>query len=327
MLSGWSSMGLWRRLGIMVVITVAVVAVTVVLFWPITDLIAAHDVGRIIGPIRAQRLQMARDSARGRLLQLGAGLFAAGALLYTARNFALSREGQVTDRYTKTVAQLGDKELDVRIGGIYALERIARDSARDYPTVMEVLATFVREHSQEEWPPSGREIHDPDADAVPRATRPDVQAAITVIGRRHFRGIPLPVNLTGAKLFRAELTLADLRRVNLAHAELYRANLAGANLADAILDQAALARANLTDANLTSAKLFHADLYDADLGGADLTDADLNTADLSEARLLGAKLTRTDLADVRFSPTGMIPDGWEIDPFSQRLKRVASTGR
>jgi hypothetical protein len=46
------------------------------------------------------RLQTARDAARGRLLTSGAGLFAAAALLFTARNFALSREGQVTDCYT-----------------------------------------------------------------------------------------------------------------------------------------------------------------------------------------------------------------------------------
>jgi len=40
------------------------------------------------------------------LLTLGAGLFAAGALLFTARNFTLSREAQVTDRYTKAIEQL-----------------------------------------------------------------------------------------------------------------------------------------------------------------------------------------------------------------------------
>ena len=74
--------------------------------------------------------------------------------MYTARNFRLSREGQVTDRYTKAIEQLGSDKLDVRIGGIYALERVARDSRRDHPTVMEVLAAFVREHSREQWPPS-----------------------------------------------------------------------------------------------------------------------------------------------------------------------------
>jgi hypothetical protein len=63
----------------------------------------------------------------------------------------------------------------VRIGGIYALERIARDSAKDHPTVMEVLNAFIRDHSREPWPPpdtgsSGRTA------AAPRAlsstTRP-----------------------------------------------------------------------------------------------------------------------------------------------------------
>src|SRR5215469_6153596 len=72
----------------------------------------------------------------------------------TLRTVELTEQGQVTDRYTKAIEQLGpDKGLDVRIGGIYALERVARDSPRDHPTVMEVLAAFVREHSQERWPP------------------------------------------------------------------------------------------------------------------------------------------------------------------------------
>ena len=137
----------WRTVlgwfGLVVVAAVVVVAGIYVVFWPISDLIARHDVGAITGPHRAAALQAARDAARGRLLTFGAGLFALGALVYTARNFSLSREGQVTDRYTKAIEQLGSDKLDVRIGGIYALERIARDSAKDHPTVMEVL-TDVR---------------------------------------------------------------------------------------------------------------------------------------------------------------------------------------
>ncbi|TKK85217.1 hypothetical protein FDA94_26455 [Herbidospora galbida] len=67
------------------------------------------------------------------------------AVYYTARNadttrrtFRLGEQGHVTDRYTKAIEQLGSDKLDIRLGGIYALERIARDSARDHPTVMEV---------------------------------------------------------------------------------------------------------------------------------------------------------------------------------------------
>src|SRR5580693_394103 len=142
----WPQGTRWLIGGIAVLVLAAALSWALVV--PAADWLARHDVGSAKGPL----LQTARDAARGRLLTLGAGLFAAGALLFTARNFTLSREGQVTDRYTKAIEQLGSDKLDVRIGSIYALERVARDSAKDHPTVMEVLAAFIREHSLEPWP-------------------------------------------------------------------------------------------------------------------------------------------------------------------------------
>jgi hypothetical protein len=156
-----------------------------VLFVPIADLLAHHDIGSATGSLH----ETALDNARGRLLTLGAGLVAVGALVFTAMNFNLLRrnseqtdrwqrrthelteQGQVTDRYTKAIEQLGSDKLDVRIGGIFALERVARDSARDHPTVLEVLTAFIREHSHEQWP-------SPDFDhrQRPRRTRPDFLA-------------------------------------------------------------------------------------------------------------------------------------------------------
>jgi hypothetical protein len=173
--------------------TVLGLAIAWALFVPVADWLAHHDVGSATGPLH----ETALDNARGRLLTLGAGLAAAGALVFTALNFGLLRrnseqadqwqrrthelteQGQVTDRYTKAIEQLGSEKLDVRIGGIYALERIARDSVRDHPTVMEVLTAFIREHSREPWPPPDDGGQEPE-----RSTRPDVQAALTVIGRR-----------------------------------------------------------------------------------------------------------------------------------------------
>lgn len=165
-------------------------------------------------------------------MTLSAGLFAAAALVYTARNFSLSREGQFTDRYTKAIGQLGSTELDVRLGGIYALERIAHDSPRDHPTVMEVLAAFIREHSREQWPipDSG------DASSPERTTRPDVQAALTIIGRRHATHDRRTIDLTGAVLPAATLAHANFSNVDLAHAVLTRADLIKANLAGSVLN-------------------------------------------------------------------------------------------
>jgi hypothetical protein len=67
-----------------------------------------------------------------------AGILAAIGAYYTHRTFELNRQrhelnrqGQITERFTRAVDQLGNDSLDVRVGGIYALERLARESRAD----------------------------------------------------------------------------------------------------------------------------------------------------------------------------------------------------
>ncbi len=292
-----------RWLGAVVVVVLAL-AIVWALFVPLADWLAHHDVG----PVKGSLHETALDNARGRLLTLGAGLFAAGALVFTARNFTLSREGQVTDRYTKAIEQLGSDKLDVRIGGIYALERVARDSARDHPTVMEVLTAFIREHSHEQWPPPddpGRGQERSTGPDQERSMRPDVRAALTVVGRRATRrdigsidlgGATLPgailryAVLTYANLGGADLTGADLVRADLTYANLRGTNLGGTNLGGAVLRHAFLTGADLARADLAYANLRGADLTDADLTGAGLGRADLSAVQLIDANLSGADL-------------------------------------
>jgi hypothetical protein len=208
---------------------------------------------RNLGPGTEPRLETARDAGRGRLLALGAGLLAAAALAFTARNMARSRQGQLADRCATAVEQLGSAELDVRISGIRALERVARDTPADHPAVMQMLAAFIREHSRPHWPPS-----DPGGPVRERPPRPDVQAAMTAVGRRRAERDTGPVDLT-----RADLTGADL---------------AGADLAGADLAGARLTGADLSGADLTGANLADTDLTDADLAGTDVTRAELTGA-------------------------------------------------
>jgi hypothetical protein len=108
-----------------------------------------------------------------------------------AKNLAIAQDGQITERYTRAVEQLGSDKLEVRLGAIYALERIARDSERDHWPIMEILTAYVREHAAwKEEEPSSQE------DAVPSEMQPtqgnpslptlapDIQAVLTVLGRR-----------------------------------------------------------------------------------------------------------------------------------------------
>lgn len=55
-----------------------------------------------------------------------------------------SRDAAVTERYTKAVEQLAHDDDSVRLGGIYALERIAHDSERDRDTIIDVLCAQLR---------------------------------------------------------------------------------------------------------------------------------------------------------------------------------------
>jgi hypothetical protein len=258
--------------------------------------LARHDASSA----RQPRRPAAQDAARGRLLALGAGLLATSALVVTARSRARSGARQLAGRYAVALEQLGCEELDVRVGGIRALERVARDSPGHHPAVMEMLAAFIRERSRQHWPPP-----DPGGQAGQRSPRPDVQAAITVVGRR--------------------FTERDLEPVDLAGADLAGADLTGAVLACAVLARADLLAATLVRADFSGADLGGARLIGANLDGADLTDADLADADLADADLASAEFTGAELTGALWPVDGPVPAGWERHTGSGQLI-AASTG-
>jgi uncharacterized protein YjbI with pentapeptide repeats len=268
---------------------------------------------------------------RTALLAALAGLIAIAGAWFTGLTYLLSRSGQVTERFTSAVEQLGNADNPlVRRGGIYALERIAYDSRRDHPRVMEVLTAYAR------CPPlvkDGRNISAPE--------RPEnVQAALAVLQRRkhlwdeyrldltslNLPGAKLPachlrgVLLAGARLENADLKLADLgeRRpggkepqgavltnVDLKGADLKGTILQGANLEGADLQGAHLEGADLHEAHLASANLQDAHLERADLRGAILNDANLDNGSLDDADLRGAYLNGATLASAHLFKTDL----------------------
>lgn len=65
----------------------------------------------------------------------------------TNKNAEAANQKQITERFSKAIEQLGSDKPEVILGGIYTLERIARDSAPDQWTIMEVLTAFVRQNA------------------------------------------------------------------------------------------------------------------------------------------------------------------------------------
>ena len=279
-------------------------------------------------------------------MALLAGFYATVQNLKIAKTaLAVARENQVTDRFNKAIEQLGavdasgGKNVEVRLAGIYALERIANESEKDHWPAMEVLAAYVRRNAPRALPLARSAPATVAADAKPST---DIQAVLTVLGRRNpqweyahpvldLHGTDLRranlfqahliradfsgADLSGANLIEANLIRSDLRGADLPGADLNGAQLTGADLSGARLDGAKLGGAYLIDArlalvNLTLAKLDVADLRRADLGGADLTKADLSETDLRGADLRNAKnLTQQQIDKAKGDSNTKLPDG------------------
>lgn len=263
--------------------------------------------------LQKEQLKLERDridiqNAVYNLVFKGIGAILLGGLAYggwqylrrTEAQLQINEERQITDRFSQAIANLASDKLEVRLGGIYTLERLARESPSEYWMTIEILTAFVRERSTlvPELPPVGIDI--PKQHRKPSIPRipTDVQAVMTVLSRRDLsqdrpdRSIELRgSNLRAADLNGIELGGADLWKVNLREAQLWQAKLAGASFG----------RANLSDASLWQADLEGAYLWKANLEGANLSEANLASANLEDANLKAANLHQTNLiaADLR----------------------------
>jgi hypothetical protein len=269
----------------------------------------------------------AQNEVRTTLLQgLGGVVLLVGAY-FTYRQLRTTREGQITERYTRAIDQLGHAQLDVRLGGIYALERIARDSPPDRATIGEVLTAFVRSHAP--WPPRlpGQYVAMAPIDEVPdlQVRAPDVQASLTVLGRGGFAALTGGgdrLNLRAVDLRLVELSEAHLERAILSRAHLEQALLFATHLEAAIFRSTHLEEATLRSAHLkwgifSATHLERADLSSArlewaNLDGANLEQADLRFAHLKGAILHGANLEQADLRGANLE--GALANRWTTWP-------------
>ena len=236
-------------------------------------------------------------ATRSTLIQAFGGLFLVTTAYFSWRNLKVSEEKQVTERFSKAVEQLGNADIHVRLGGIYALERISKDSERDYWQIMEIITAYVREKASVIKLEESEKVITP-VSGLGIQVSTDIQAVLTVLTRRakaYGQGEENPLDLSKSNLLEANLLEANLQSANLQSANLQSAYLCFANLQSAYLCLANLQSANLQGADLRFADLRFANLRFANLQGANLRQADLQGADLQGANLQGANFLRTKL--------------------------------
>ena len=162
---------------------------------------------------------------------------------------ATAERGLLNERYQRGAEMLGNDVLAVRMGGIYALQRLADEHPEQYHVqIMRLFCAFARNPTADNNMPIQSTTR----------IREDVQAIMDAIGARDERQLRLEVN--------AEYSL-NLRRVSLGGANLNLANLQSAFLAHSILAESWLVGSDLTGANVWGANFSGAFLASANLSG------------------------------------------------------------
>lgn len=269
----------------------------------------------------------AKNDLRAIIVQSIGGLAVAAGVVLSWRNLSLAslntryaiesgdeerrlvRQGQVADRLTSAVNQIGDESTSVRVGGIYSLELIAAQNKDMVESIAHVLAAYLRDHAQCDETCNAEPVEgtDPRRSTAPTGrVNNDVRAAAEVlICRSSMGGSASGLDLRGVCLKSLNLSGAQLRDSDLSGAHLSSVTLENGNLDGATLNDARLDGANLTAVTLSQARVENANLRNAVLENVQAEHLVMDRSDLEGARLAKAKLHSSFLYDCKMADSSL----------------------
>ncbi|MYD85839.1 MAG: pentapeptide repeat-containing protein [Acidobacteria bacterium] len=238
-----------------------------------------RNVAVVLGGVIALVLSIWRSSIADRQADTG------------RRQVSIAQRGLWNERYQKGAEMLGSDVLSVRLGGVYALDRLAREHPTEYHVpIIQLFCAFVRNPAGKQ---TEKELRRQRKKPTAPTLRVDIQEVVTAIGRRSEDGIKAEKASEG---FALDLTGADLRNVSLEDGNFRGVDLSGAYLMHSFL----------ANVDFRGARCRHAHLFMAQFLFCDLTDVDLSLADLSGANLFTSVLRNAELTSTE------IDTGWEL---------------
>ena len=177
----------------------------------------------------------------------------------------LPKNAKIVDRTEWINIKRTLPNIEVRIGAILALERMAKKNADVHIQIMEILTAYIRENA-----PRTENYHD-------NPPRQDIQLAFTVIGRRPLLGKIIERKQKPEK-YRLDLRNCDFTKIE------------GKDEPDfdhCIFDNSSFKMSKLQNIKLNYASLKDANLYDADFSNAKIGKTELNRSLLVKVKLQG----------------------------------------
>ena len=207
---------------------------------------------------------------------------------------ALGERGNITERFKNAIEHLGNASESVRMGGVYALYHVARESREYVETVCKILCAHA-EAVTTSADYAGKEKPTTEIAAI-------LDVLFPTNGGGAFGELNIDISnwhLQGANVYSRVMMKIQGVRVNLSRAIMVRANLSGVSMDEANLSGANMCRANLSEAYMIEANLSRAIMEQTNLSGAIMAKANLSGAIMVGANLSGANLFRANLSEAR----------------------------
>ncbi len=222
----------------------------------------------------------AQNAVLQTMLQFVGGAVVLTGLYFTSRTLYVSQQGQITGRFNDAIEHLGGASLAVRLGGIYALARIAADSARDAATIVEIFSAYLRDATA--TAPAG---------PVPGASSPaaDVRAVLMLLGTAEWARVAT-IDLRGCRFAGLMTDALDLRGALLDETVFRECRMPGS-----AFDGASLVATDFSEAYLRECSFRGCDAKVANFAGATLRHADF-----ASANVFGAKFEQASLIGASF---------------------------
>ena len=213
--------------------------------------------------------------------------------------------------------EITEPNLEVRIGSIFALVRIAEDSLRDHVQVMEILCTYIRENSRSRSHGASADALVDTSDDEPdfnSSLRADLQTALSVIARR------------SPERVKYEASLRPPYQLDLSNSVLNGAVVFDGRFGPVKLDRVTARNASLRFCDFRGARFYQCDFENADLefstlinasvAGSIFRDAELSNCDFSQSEGAHGGISGGSFIRARLDDTKWI-GAWVGSDFSQ----------
>jgi uncharacterized protein YjbI with pentapeptide repeats len=256
----------------------------------------------------------------------------------TVQDRGINIQRLADERLVKSIEQLSNDKIFVRISGIYSLRGVINDSDKNKDAVNAALDSFIIIRSAEirssEKQQCPEKINTPKENnylyAPPKSVvHYDLEAALIVVSSTNkdnnnnaIKYNRTCLNLSGMKLLNINLGGTDFRKSTFKNTDLSNSTLDGSLLSESSFDKSIFRGSKMNKANLTSAigkasnfesselkeAIFTGAVFDygnfkkANLNGSDLERSSFKYVDFTDATLANANIEKADFLGAKISP-------------------------